>query len=222
MKTPLGSLGPFLLLATLIVACKAPERSEGTARSSVAATQGAAEPSAAPAGKDSATCGASAPSGTCGATQQEGDSLCSGATAGTDDSPRSYTDPSTGAQGLAVGAALTGAQPLSPADLTARATELRGQTVTVQGRVSAMCHHRRGWMALQSPDDRSGGWVRVITAPGFLVPADSVGKLARAEGVVQVVEVPDPSRQHLQQEHSLSSPSSQQVVLRATGAVLLP
>jgi hypothetical protein len=135
----------------------------------------------------------------------------------------------TDAQGRVVqtaGAALAaGTSEVALTDVLHRGAELKGKTVILSGHVAAMCHHKRGWFALV-PDDPSGSFVRVLTAPAFLVPADAVGKVARAEGVIDTIEVAPDAARHFAGEHKLGDPASingpvQQVVLRATGAEFL-
>jgi hypothetical protein len=135
-------------------------------------------------------------------------------------------DTRTDTQGRTVqvaGAALNAATTeIALVDLVARASELRGKTVKLHGHVAAMCHHKRGWFALV-PDDPQGPVVRVLTAPAFLVPADAVGKVAAAEGVVDTIEVAAEAARHFAGEHKLGDPATiqgpvHQVVLRASGA----
>ena len=97
-----------------------------------------------------------------------------------------------------------------------------GKKVRIKGNVSAMCHHRRGWFAVVA-DDQSGQFIRVMTAPAFLVPADSIGKSAEAEGTVEVIEVAADHAKHIAGEHKLGDPEAitanvKQVVIRASGA----
>ncbi len=125
-------------------------------------------------------------------------------------------DPQTGATVLATGDKLAGAQAVSVAELLANPEAFAGKTVRLEGNVSAMCTHRRAWFSVQS-DDRSGGYVRIIAAPKFLVPEGSIGKRARTEGVVEIVEVPKEQAEHYAAEHQLP-PQFKAPVLRATGA----
>lgn len=130
---------------------------------------------------------------------------CAAATAGeVPDSPVVTKDPATGASMTTVGAKLSGLRAVKVADLLAKPQDYAGQKVRVEGNVSAMCGHRRAWFAVQS-EDRSGSAVRVFAAPSFLVPAGSVGKKARTEGVVEVAQVGAGTR----------------IMLRATGAEFL-
>jgi len=99
-----------------------------------------------------------------------------------------------------------------------------GKTVRLEGDISAMCHHKRRWFAVQDPGDRSGQYVRVLAAPAFLVPPHAIGKKARTEGTVEVIEVPAQTRQHLASEHDLEPARNEpqkQVVLRASGAEII-
>ncbi len=98
-----------------------------------------------------------------------------------------------------------------------------GKTVRLEGDVTAMCHHRRAWFAIQDDGARDGRYMRVMTAPGFLVPAGSIGRRARTEGRIDVIEVPAAAARHFAAEHALGDASAvrgaeRRVVLRATGA----
>ncbi len=138
--------------------------------------------------------------------------------------PESRVDP-TGATVLHAGAPFAGAAELSIADLVTKGEGLKGQTVRVAGQVAAMCHHKRGWFAVVTGEPGSPH-VRVLTAPGFLVPEGSIGKRALAEGVVDVIEINAETAQHYAHEHKLGEPAAasgpvKQVIVRATGAEFL-
>ncbi|HEY3450635.1 MAG TPA: hypothetical protein VGK67_30040 [Myxococcales bacterium] len=129
-------------------------------------------------------------------------------------------DEKTGATILAVGTKLTGTAPVATvAELTQLPESLAGKTVRVEGNVSAMCGHRRSWFALQS-EDKSGDALRVLTAPAFLVPEGSIGKRARAEGVVELIDIPLETAQHYAEAHNLPI-QTKAAVVRATGAEFL-
>ncbi len=137
------------------------------------------------------------------------------------------TDPATGAAILAAGAKLAGATPVTIDDLIAKPERYAGKTVRVAGNISAMCYHRRGWFAVQA-EGRSGAVVRVVTTPSFKVPENSIGKKARAEGVVSIVEVPSGAARHYAADHKVGDPAAvkddkpvQAVIIRATGAEFL-
>jgi hypothetical protein len=111
---------------------------------------------------------------------------------------------------------------VTTAELLAAPDKYAGKKVRVKGNVSAMCVHERAWFAL-AVDDQSGRFVRVMTAPNFLVPQDSIGKSAETEGVVEVTEVAADQAKHIAGEHKLGDPAAitgpvKQVVIRATGA----
>jgi hypothetical protein len=134
------------------------------------------------------------------------------------------TDPATGQPVQIVGAKLAGAPPVTVERLLAEPEVFAGKTVRLEGDISAMCHHKRRWFAVQDPGDRSGRYVRVLAAPAFLVPPHSIGKKARTEGMVEVIEVPAKTRQHLAREHDLGPAQDEpqkQVVLRASGAEII-
>jgi hypothetical protein len=140
----------------------------------------------------------------------------------TDDHPIDRKD----AQGRSVvhlGAELSRSEALPVAQLLTRGAEFDGQTVVLEGDVSAMCGHRRAWFAVNA-GDQSGKNLRVITAPAFLVPPDSVGKSALVEGIVELLEVKASHAEHISEEHKLGESGEvgdgtvTQVVLRAKGA----
>lgn len=121
-----------------------------------------------------------------------------------------------------VGHTFAGAEEVQVSALLADPAAYSGKKVMLQGDVSAMCGHRRGWFAIAA-EDKSGRQVRLITAPTFLVPAGSVGKSAIAEGVVEIVEIPKDHAKHLAEEHKLEDPDKitadvKQVVIRTEGA----
>lgn len=137
------------------------------------------------------------------------------------------TDPTTGETVVAVGGKLAAAPVVKVADVLARPQEYAGKTIRLEGNVSAMCTHKRAWFALQS-EDKSGAFVRIIGAPTFLVPEGSVGKKARTEGTVELVDVPAETQEHFAQEHQLDPAAAKAAgprdgpqktaVLKATGA----
>jgi hypothetical protein len=133
-------------------------------------------------------------------------------------------DPVSGATVTAVGSKLAAVPVVKVADVLARPEEWAGKTIRLEGNVTAMCTHRRAWFALQS-EDKSGAYVRVLTAPSFLVPEGSLGKKARTEGVLEVTEVSAETATHYAQEHQLAQPGAaaadapqRTIVLKAAGA----
>ncbi len=131
--------------------------------------------------------------------------------------------PSNGARVSVVGTAIGSAPLVSIAALLNDPSSYQGKTVRVEGDVSAMCHHRRAWFSVQPEGARDGSHIRVLTVPTFLVPPGSVGRKARAEGRVELVEVPASARRHYEAEHGLqhahgSGAPGRQIVLRAFGA----
>jgi hypothetical protein len=121
-----------------------------------------------------------------------------------------------------LGSAFGTAPEVKVAELVAKADEYRGKTVQVKGRVTAMCTHRKEWFAVV-PDEPSQAFVRVVTTPNFLVPDGSIGKIARAEGVVEVTDVPAETAKHFLGEHKLGDPEAvqggiKQVIIRAAAA----
>lgn len=172
----------------------------------------------APAGEaPAAECGAeeghAAPGCACGGDQQPV----------LDPTVRGAVDPGSGRALEAVGEPLKGVPSVRVRELLDRPMHYAGRAVRVEGDVSAMCHHKRRWFAVQDQGERGGRYLRVLAAPAFLVPAGSIGKEVRAEGVVEVVEVPAAALRHQATQHGLGAagdPSApqQQVVVRAAGA----
>jgi hypothetical protein len=125
-----------------------------------------------------------------------------------------------------VGEPLGSAQQVTVQHLIDNAERLAGTTVRIEGNVSAMCQHRRGWFAVQDRGDRSGQYVRVMAAPRFLVPQGAVGRRATTEGVVEFVTVPAAAARHFAEDYALGDADevrgdTRAVVLRATGAEFL-
>ena len=102
-----------------------------------------------------------------------------------------------------VGAALGGARRVSVAELLAKPNDFVGQTVRLEGEVIAMCHHQRAWFALRDDDNPARQYVRVQTRPAFLVPQGVIGKRAKAEGRVELVQVPQAMAKHYAADHRL-------------------
>ena len=129
------------------------------------------------------------------------------------------TDPATGKTLQAVGRKLAGLVNVKVSELIAHPDRYAGKYVRVEGDVAAMCTHRRAWFSVQDEGDRSGAYVRVIAAPAFLVPEQAVGKKARAEGTVELVDVPGATAQHLSNQHGLDGTQvGKAVIIRASGA----
>ncbi len=220
---PIAALVSFV---ACISACNTGKSGDATPHAEPTTTSVAAS-AVAQAATPASDCGNSG-SDTCGAAKacdgpQEGGCGC-GSEPARDSRIRQATDPVSGQPMLVVGAELSGAAPVTVQQLLAHPDQFAGQRVRLEGDVSAMCHHKRRWFAVQDPGDRSGRYVRVMTAPAFLVPPQSIGKKARTEGLVEVVDVPGSTERHLAQDHGLgSAPAETQkrVVLRATGAELI-
>jgi hypothetical protein len=111
--------------------------------------------------------------------------------------------PTPGAQTF--GEAFAGAPAATVIALRSKPEEYVGKKVALEGPVSAMCEHKRKWLSIA--DAKTGQYVRVFTAPAFLVPAGSVGKNARAEGTVEKVEVPAAYAKHMAAKHKLGDPA---------------
>ncbi|TNF31175.1 MAG: DUF4920 domain-containing protein [Deltaproteobacteria bacterium] len=128
-----------------------------------------------------------------------------------------------GTEALHVGHAFAGVEKVAVSALLADPAAFKGKTIALEGDVSAMCGHKRGWFAVAA-EDKSGRQVRILTAPTFLVPAGSIGRSAVAEGTVEVVEIAAEHAKHLADEHQLEDPAKiktenvQRIVVRANGA----
>jgi hypothetical protein len=132
------------------------------------------------------------------------------------------TDPATGKPMIRVGQSLAAGTPSVPlSELLVRPESFEGKTVRVEGEVSTMCTHRRGWFAIVGPGGTSKSALRVITSPRFLVPRGAVGLTGRAEGTIEVRELGEDARQHQEASHGLREATNRVVLLHATGAEFL-
>jgi hypothetical protein len=201
-------LAAFVVVSLALGACQAPpseseakpELSSATTAVAVAANA----PNAAPHEE---------PAGGCADHRSEG----------ADDHPTVTKDPATGATMTTAGQKLSGAKTVTVKELVENPDAFSGKTVRVEGNVNAMCHHRRGWFSVQDEGERGRIVVRVITTPAFLVPAGSIGKKARAEGKVEVIEVPESEAKHFATGHGIGEADEvrgpvKNVIVRATGA----
>lgn len=171
------------------------------------------------AGQNKGSCGGGE---ACGSEHAEPGS-CGEAANVQDTTVTTATDPATGATMSLVGAKLSGLPVVKVADLLAKPDQYAGKTIRIEGDVSAMCTHRRGWFSVQDPGARDGAYVRILTAPSFLVPPGSIGKKARAEGRVEVIDVNPEAAKHYADEHKLNEQNTngvanRSVVIRAVGA----
>lgn len=113
---------------------------------------------------------------------------------------------------------------VSAADIIANPDQFAGRTVRLTGQVKGYCQHRRAWFALDVPE-ATPPYLRVLTAPAFLVPPGVMDAQVTAVGVVEVEETPQARMRHIEREHELGSAGDQgspgrakRVVIRATGA----
>ena len=171
-------------------------------------------------------CGAE-PGKECGHAKEEGCSGEHGTEPIAHPDEATAKDPATGASVTVVGEALGGVEVVQVKDLLEKPEAFAGKKIRLEGNVSAMCTHRRGWFAVVDDGDRSGAVVRVLTAPAFLVPEGSIGKKARTEGTVEVTDVAAAAARHYAQDHKVGDPAAEgaasvkQVVVRASGAEFL-
>ncbi|MGC4063044.1 MAG: hypothetical protein QM784_00010 [Polyangiaceae bacterium] len=134
-----------------------------------------------------------------------------------DDGAKTTTDPKTGEVvtrvGASIGDQLVG---VTVTELLKRPEAFQGGLVLVEGKVTAMCGHRRAWFAVVEPAG-GGAPLRVVTAPAFLVPKDAIGKTARAVGQVEIREISSAAAEHQAKDHGM--PADRRIVmLKATGA----
>ena len=121
---------------------------------------------------------------------------------------------------------LSGAPEVPVSQVLAYPQEHKGKKVLLSGNVSTMCTHRRGWFAVVGDGDQSGGQLRVLTTPAFLVPQGSVGKTVRVEGTVDTIQLSPGMARHLAKKYQIETDGKEgepveQAVLRATGAEFL-
>jgi hypothetical protein len=123
-----------------------------------------------------------------------------------------------------LGQELTGAKKVSVAQLQQDPEAWAGKTVRLEGEVTDMCVHRRGWFGIAGADGKKV--VRVLTSrAGFRVPVGAVGCTAKAEGRVKVVTLDPKELAHYRKVHKFvsdeeiaSGESVRQPVVLATGA----
>jgi hypothetical protein len=226
----------MLTMAALAVALTGCGKTDGGSKpEAVAPPQQSAQATAEAAATGEAHATAAAPEAAagveCGHAEEKKEEGCSGdhgtePVANPDE--RAAKDPATGAELTAVGAALAGVETVAVKDLLANPDSWAGKSIRLEGNVSAMCTHRRGWFAVVDDGDRSGSVLRVLTAPAFLVPEGSVGRKVRTEGKVEVVEVPAGAARHYAKDHKVGDQAAiegdapiKQIVVRADGAEFL-
>ena len=100
-----------------------------------------------------------------------------------------------------LGASLTLKAKTPLAKLLAAPKTFEGKKVLIEGKVVAMCRHRRAWFAFG--DSKGNPVVMVRTAPRFFVPTEAMGRRAVAEGTVTVKTFPKKMAAHLAKEHKL-------------------
>jgi len=116
------------------------------------------------------------------------------------------------------GETLASTAAMSVGDCMAKASELSGQTVKVEGTVQQVCAAKGCWWVMEGAKPEES--IR-ITAKGygFFVPRDAKGKKAVAEGVLEVKQVSDEEAAHLAGESSEpnAKPVKVEVRLEAAG-----
>lgn len=93
-----------------------------------------------------------------------------------------------GAADVKLGKPLKLTQTSSVTDLLSKPDPVVGKTVQVKGKVTEVCQMMGCWMALADPD--SGKSLRIKVNDGVIViPKESVGKMAVAEGTFSKIEL---------------------------------
>lgn len=128
---------------------------------------------------------------------------------------------------VTVGTAPAAGDAIPAADAAARADQLAGQTVRVEGTVSAVCQMKGCWLTLQT----GGAPIRVVVpkdtsgAYAFAFPKDAPGTTAVLEGTLAVEQTPVETLRHLAEDAGQSpeevaaiTAPQREVVLTATGA----
>ncbi len=97
--------------------------------------------------------------------------------------------------------------PLVPVDELMKSGEkYEGQTVRVEGRVTDMCHHRRGWFGVASEDGKR--LVRVAVTDEFLAPENAIGARAAAQGKVEIRTIAAADIEHYRSAHRFLPPEA--------------
>lgn len=103
-----------------------------------------------------------------------------------------------------LGTALAGVKKIDVLALMKDPASFDGKTVHLEGEVTDMCFHSRGWFGIASADGKQV--VRVITnKAGFKVPANAVGAEAKIEGSVKVITLKPEQIKHYQRMHKFIS-----------------
>jgi Domain of unknown function (DUF4920) len=121
------------------------------------------------------------------------------------------------------GVSMTHATPI--ASILANPDGFKGQTVRVEGTVTAVCAHEGCWMALSADGRPDGPTLRLKVDDGVIVfPVTAKGHKAVAEGVLERVGA-TPDSHEAAAEHAKHAPATLAEVSRnwqvkATGAVV--
>lgn len=135
--------------------------------------------------------------------------------------------PGIGAGPQKLGAGVTVAAVTPLASVAARPASFEGQTIRVDGVVTAVCEVAGCWMALAASQDAQSPTVRFKVDDGVVVfPVSARGRRASAQGVVERIAVDDAHGREAAAEHadhegrSPASPTATLWHVRATGAVV--
>ncbi|MDX9720171.1 MAG: hypothetical protein RBU37_05460 [Myxococcota bacterium] len=122
-----------------------------------------------------------------------------------------------------LGEPLSGAEGVDVLDLSKNPSAYAGKTIRIEGTVTDMCYHRRGWFGIASSDNSRV--IRVIAMPKFQVPETAVGSRAIAEGVVEVQTIPAEEVPHYRESHKFIADDEvaadgtiSQAIVRVSGA----
>lgn len=129
---------------------------------------------------------------------------------GPDDAPDTDPNPITPAEAseLVIGEGVPQGEALSPDDLVARASELEGKTVTVEGTVREVCQMEGCWLTLAAADGQS---VRVNVPKDesgdylFTFPEDASGERVRFAGQLAVETESVESQRHYAEDGGASA-----------------
>lgn len=118
------------------------------------------------------------------------------------------------------GAEMDEAREVTPlADIVASPDRFAGQVVKTEGEIAAVCQSRGCWMEIRTDANSPG--VRVpMAGHSFFLPRDLAGARATIEGTVQIAQLSDEDRAHLESEGATAA--DQDVSIEATAVLVHP
>ena len=127
------------------------------------------------------------------------------------------------AEGKSYGKGVTITQATPLADVMAKPSAFEGQTLRVEGYVTAVCEEMGCWLALAPTQAKSENSLIIQVEHGVVVfPMSAKGQRAAAEGIVQRVgsaESRAAAEEHAKQEGKTAADAGQWQI-KATGALL--